>query len=474
MVFASPLFIFVFMPIFFIVYFLTNNQYKNRVLLIASLLFFLWGAPSFSFVIILSLVVDWQLGNLIFKYNAEVMKKKYFFVVSLILNIGMLGYFKYCNFFVDNINSLLRYFNIHVIEWTQVGLPIGISFLVFHKISYIIDVYRNVKKPTETISSYLIYILMFPMVIAGPIIKYQDIVDQIRKRNNSIDNIIQGLYRFVLGLTKKVWFADSFGNVADNIFSVPSGDVGFYHSWLGILCYTLQIYFDFSGYADMAIGLCKMMGFDIKENFNKPYISQNITEFWRRWHISLSNWMRDYIYIPLGGNRCSKFRNYFNLWVVFLISGLWHGASWTFVIWGAFHGLCIIFDKIFWLDFSKKIPRILNIFITFILIMFSWVLFRSETIDYALNFMRSMFSMFKQTVDPSLEILNISSSIYIMLLLGLIVVFIPMFTKFEKVVNKISWVKHDVFRIFIIVLLLILSISKCVSTTFSPFIYFRF
>ncbi|WP_157264626.1 MBOAT family O-acyltransferase [Paenibacillus oryzisoli] len=474
MVFSSPIFLFLFAPIFFIAYFLTVRKYRNLVALIGSVLFYSWGGPAFLSTLLISLLIDWHIVNSMNKEKDKSIRM-FYFLSALIMNIGLLLYFKYSNFFVENINSILIDLHIEPIKWAVVLLPIGISFIVFHKISYIIEVFRDEKKPTDKMVDYFLYILFFPMSIAGPIIKYQDISDQIKYREYRFEDIMYGSYRFSIGLFKKVWIADNVAIIADELFKVPPDSLSIGYAWIGVICYAVQIYFDFSGYADMAIGLSRIMGFKVMENFNMPYLSQNISEFWRRWHISLSSWMRNYIYIPLGGNRRSKIRSFFNLWVVFFISGIWHGANWTFVVWGVLHGILIISDKLFWLNFSKKIPKLLNILITFVFVLITWVFFRADSIGHALGYLKSMFNIFSKQSVFLTPTLYTDRSIVLIIIFSLVITFLPalnFYTYLENKSSRLLFSKYFMmpFSIFI----LLISIIKCVTNSFSPFIYFRF
>jgi alginate O-acetyltransferase complex protein AlgI len=476
MVFSSPLFLFLFAPVFFTIYFLTVKKYRNFVILCGSLFFYAWGGPSFISVLLISLLLDWHLVNAIHK-SEDIRIRKIYLIIALLINIVLLAYFKYVNFFISNINDVLHIFKLSELSWTNVVLPIGISFIVFHKISYIIEIYREEKEPTEKFSDYIIYILLFPMSIAGPIIKFKDISDQLNKRESRFSDILYGSFRFSIGLFKKVWIADNIAIVANQVFSVPTNELTIYFAWIGIICYAFQLYFDFSGYADMAIGLSRIMGFKVAENFNAPYISQNITEFWRRWHISLSSWMRNYIYIPLGGNRGSKIRTYFNLWVVFLISGLWHGANWTFVVWGIIHGLFIVADKLFWLKLSSKIPKWINITLTFALVLIAWVFFRSLTIHEAVRYLKTMFNF--TTIDTVIPIplksLDFSNLIIFIIILSFIITFFPATLMYNKFIHKYKKTfDSNAFKMIVTVIILFISITKCVTSSFSPFIYFQF
>ena len=392
MVFSSTIFLIYFLPFFLITYWLTPQRFRNITALFWSVLFYACGAPKFIFVLFCSIVVDFFLAKKI--YQSEIFLKKKYLLISMVLNVGLLLYFKYSNFFIENANVLLENLGLTGVHWTNLALPIGISFFTFQKISYIVDIFRGKNTPLKKISDLALYIILFPQLIAGPIVRYSEIKDQLQNRiaNENIDNRLNGFFRFSIGLAKKMLIANQMSILADTIFNIPAGILTMGQAWLGSLAYAFQIYFDFSGYSDMAIGLGLMMGFRFPENFNAPYISQSISEFWRRWHITLSNWMRDYLYIPIGGNRVkSKVRLYFNLWVVFLISGFWHGAAWTFIAWGIFHGAFLILDRLFLLRFYKMIGKPLSIIITFIITLVGWVIFRAETFPQAMSYIVTMF-----------------------------------------------------------------------------------
>jgi alginate O-acetyltransferase complex protein AlgI len=322
MVFSSSIFLYLFLPIFLLVYHLVARAYKNLIIVLGSILFYAWGAPSFVFFLIGLMVIDFYVVKA--QYQSQGVKRKQaLLITSVCLNLSALAYFKYSNFFVENLNVFTTsLFNIEI-PWMHVALPIGISFYTFHALSYSIDVYRGVHKPMEKLSEYILYILAFPQLIAGPIVRFNTIADQITNRKETLDDKLFGFFRFSIGLAKKMLIANSLGAQADAIMNLSPDTLSTTSAWVGIIAYTFQLYFDFSAYSDMALGLGKIMGFTFPENFNSPYIAQNITEFWRRWHISLSSWMRDYLYIPLGGNRVkTKSRAYLNLWIVFLLSGL--------------------------------------------------------------------------------------------------------------------------------------------------------
>ncbi|WP_273446741.1 MBOAT family O-acyltransferase [Neolewinella agarilytica] len=390
MVFSSILFLLYFLPVFLLVYTLVPARAKNAVLLAFSTLFYAWGAPVFVFVLVASTIIDFYLVRSLHLASAP-QKRKSWLLLSLGMNLGLLAYFKYANFFVDNVNAALTAAGIDAIAWTSVALPIGISFYTFQTLTYSIDVYRREMEPLERVSDYLVYILSFPQMIAGPIVRFQEVAAQLRERVTLPEDQLIGFVRFTLGLAKKVFIANVLGAEADRIFGLDaSPDMA--TAWLGAIAYAGQIYFDFAGYSDMAIGLGRMMGFRFPENFNSPYVATNITDFWRRWHITLGRWMRDYLYIPLGGNRVSsKARLYFNLWVVFLLSGLWHGASWNFVIWGAFHGTFLILDRLFLAKWTERMGRFPAAVLTCFIVIIGWVFFRMETFSGATDYLSAMF-----------------------------------------------------------------------------------
>ena len=472
MVFSSSLFLLYFLPIFLLFYYFADVKYKNYVALAASVFFYAWGAPTFIFIVAGSIVVDFFAVKEMHQSTGR--KKKLLVAFSILLNIGLLLYFKYANFFVENFNVMLEVFGGKPAEWTKVALPIGISFFSFQKMTYAVDVYRKVHTPLKRISDFALYILMFPQLIAGPIVRFNEIADQLvdRRYNENVDNRLTGFFRFALGLGKKVLIANVMGEYADSVFAIEPSAMTTATAWMGVLAYAFQIYYDFAGYSDMAIGLGRMIGFDFLENFNNPYISQNISEFWRRWHISLGRWMRDYLYIPLGGNRVSTRRMYFNLWFVFLISGFWHGAAWTFVIWGAFHGFFLIADRLFLLKFYSKIGKYPAIVITFVITLVGWVFFRAETLPYALDFIGRMFSF---TMGPAVYI---SQKVWIILIIGAFFGFWGAFGNIENWQLKLFAKKQELSTLVMMtlasVVLFVVSLAAITSSGFNPFIYFRF
>lgn len=456
-----------------LVYFTVDKKYKNPVILIGSIFFYAWGAPKFIFVILFTTFLDFYLVKWMDNI-ADNTKRKLLLTVSVTINVGLLFYFKYSNFFIDNVNHALSIFTTKQIHWTKLILPIGISFYTFETITYVVDVYRRVHKPLTKFWDYQLYIILFPKLIAGPIIRYHELADQISDRtsNETIDNKLTGFYRFALGLGKKVLIANQMGAVADAIFGSDYSQMDTLTAWVGSLAYTFQIYFDFSGYSDMAIGLGKMMGIKFPENFNNPYTSQSITEFWRRWHITLGNWMRNYLYIPLGGNRVSDMRVYFNLWLVFLASGLWHGASWSFIFWGAFHGLFLILERSFLGKILIKIGKIPSIAITFLIVNIGWVFFRVEKISDAFRFLKQMFT-FKINIETTFDA-EFLSWFFIAILFS----FFTITNWGQKIQNAIYFNSYSNKKHILVwgtsIVLFVLSVSTITSSGFNPFIYFRF
>jgi len=391
MVFSSALFLFYFLPAFLLLYFLTPTRFKNVVALVASIAFYAWGGLNFLALFLASVVVNFVLIH--FMDKADGWQKRIYLIMSIVINVAMLFYFKYANFFLENVSAVRTASGFSSLEWEQVVLPIGISFFTFEKLTYTIDVYRGVNKPLRSFWDFMLYIMLFPKMIAGPIVRFHEIAGQLTDRSafDTVDEKLAGLFRFGVGLAKKVLIANVLGQEADRIFGMNPTEVSAPLAWLGAIAYTFQIYFDFSGYSDMAIGLGRMMGFQFPENFNSPYVSRSITEFWQRWHITLGRWMRDYLYIPLGGNRVQPSRLYINLWTVFILSGFWHGAAWNFIAWGAFHGFWLIVDRLFWLRISQRLGM-LSIVPTFIITVIGWVLFRAESLSAALTWISRMFS----------------------------------------------------------------------------------
>lgn len=395
MPFSSLLFLFGFLPVFLICYFLTPDRYRNLTALLGSMLFYSWGAPNFVGILLAISWVDFVISKQIYRNPTGSKARKNWVTVGILINLGVLCYFKYSNFIVAEINTIGQLLSNHeYLHWLPVVMPIGISFIIFEEISYLVDVYRGTSAPANKFSTYALFLFLFPHSIAGPIFRWRDLEKQLLDRKHSIDLIFDGLIRFLFGLGKKVLIADRMATIANIAFGQDPASLPPMYAWLGIIAYTLQIYFDFSGYSDMAIGIGSMLGFKFKENFNAPYIASSITDFWRRWHISLSNWMRDYLYISLGGNRGTVAATYRNLFIVFLASGLWHGANWTFIGWGAYHGALLVLDRLFVEKYVHSyLPKSLSTWITIFLVMMGWVLFRSDSISYAAGYYKQLFSI---------------------------------------------------------------------------------
>ncbi|MCR5657954.1 MAG: MBOAT family protein [Bacteroidales bacterium] len=472
MVFSSNIFLFFFLPVFLILYYLTPRKIRNYTLLLFSLLFYAYGAPDFVLVLVGECIINYYLVKGMAKAKGERSKvKSVLCALSIVMSLGLLIYFKYANFIVENLNEMLGWFHHEPIGWMKVALPIGISFFTFQSITYTLDVYRGTTPPSEKLTDYVLYIMMFPQLIAGPIVNYNTVAAQLVSRESTMEGRTLGFYRFVIGLAKKVLIANTLALYADQVFGMNYAELSTGSAWLGILSYTMQIYFDFSGYSDMAIGLGMMMGFRFPENFNDPYTSKSITEFWKRWHITLGNFIMHYLYIPLGGNRKGKGRMYLNLWLCFLLSGLWHGASWNFVLWGAFHGFFICLDKL--ISGKRKVSRFpLSTLITFFLVMMGWVLFRVDDIAGAGRYFVALFS-FNGGLHGTTDAL-----FWTTLAIAVFFSFLTLSkwgqrlqdTIFaEHYSKRLSWVMFA-----ITLILLVLSTGALCVTDFNPFIYFRF
>jgi len=471
MVFSSNIFLFFFLPIFLIAYFVTPKKFRNYTLLLFSIVFYAYGAPDFVFLLVGECIVNYFLVRGMAK-TEKAKTKKLLCAFSIVMALGLLLYFKYANFFMENLNAVLGWVHHEPIGWMKVALPIGISFFTFQSITYTLDVYRGTTPPSHKLTDYVLYIMMFPQLIAGPIVNYNSVATQLVERTSTMEDRVVGFYRFVIGLAKKVLIANTMAAYADQVFGMNYGDLATGTAWIGILAYTFQIYFDFSGYSDMAIGLGKMMGFRFPENFNDPYTSRSVTEFWKRWHMTLGNFIMNYLYIPLGGNRRGKGRMYFNLWLCFLLSGLWHGASWTFVLWGAFHGLFICADKLLLKDALKKTGTIPSVVITFFLVAMGWVLFRVDTAADAGAFYQALFA-FKGG-------LTVAGDTHFWCIFAIAVVFsfltlLPFGQRLQDRIFADSYSKPLSWTMFAVTLVLfVLSAGSLCVSDFNPFIYFRF
>lgn len=474
MVFSSAVFLLYFLPVFLLVYYLIDRKYKNYTILIFSIFFYAWGAPKFIFAVLLSITANFYVVQWMHSIPDRAVKRL-LLSISVIINLGMLGYFKYANFFLENFNTIIQGFGIaNPIEWTRIALPIGISFFTFQSLTYSVDVYRKVHQPLKNLSDYILYILMFPQLIAGPIVRFNWVADQIVNRQETNDDRLLGMYRFVIGLAKKVLIANVMGAEADRVMALDVATIDSTTAWIGILAYTFQIYFDFSGYSDMAIGLGRMIGFSFPENFNNPYVSRSITEFWRRWHMTLGSWMRDYLYIPLGGSRVdTRRRLFFNLWFVFLVSGLWHGASWNFVIWGGFHGLFLILDRLFLLKLLEKSGKFISTLFTFFVVVMGWVVFRIEDFATAVIYYKRLF-----TFDFQKTPLETNRELLFMMAVAALFSWITVSGFGRRLQEKTFYSPYSLSRKAIMLIvtlsLFILSLASVTTSGFNPFIYFRF
>lgn len=468
-------FISIFLPLVMGLYLIVKKELKNAVLLLFSLIFYGWGEPRYLAIMLLTILINYFGAILVEKYEKY---KKLILILTIIGNLSFLIYFKYFNFIISNLNNI---FNLKI-ELLDIVMPIGISFYTFQAISYVVDVYRKEVPAQYNIYKLSLYISLFPQLIAGPIVKYHDIFSQIEKRSVDFQKITYGIKRFVFGLSKKVLIANTMGLVADKIFSYPADNFTTPVLWLGAICYSLQLYFDFSGYSDMAIGLGSIFGFKFLENFNYPYISKNITEFWRRWHISLSTWFKEYIYISLGGNRNGKLKTIRNLAFVFLLTGIWHGASWNFIIWGLWHGTFIILEKIINIkELEKKITSLWqkalsHIYCIFIFVI-GWVIFRLDNISYAKNYIKNMFCFNMSANNMGYPLSYFFDYYELLLLIVALICTMPIFKNIKTYTLKKESTKNKFLGFMInvyILILLILSISSIVASSYNPFIYFRF
>lgn len=497
MLFSSPIFIFLFLPVFLLVYFILPKKIRNFFLLIASLIFYSWGEGKLIAIMLTSSMIDYVAGlgiahgwrgkiNKLPEGGSRTRAQKMFLVLSLSGNLILLAFFKYFNFGIDNFNAVMNALGVHsaLFKDAHIILPLGISFYTFQSMSYTIDVYRGWATATRSVVNFIAFVTMFPQLVAGPIVRYADVAEQLIYRVISKDRFVYGIKRFIIGLSKKVLIANVCAAPADAIFSLPVGQLGFFASWLGVICYSLQIYFDFSGYSDMAIGMGHMIGFKFLENFNYPYIARSIKDFWRRWHISMSTWFRDYLYIPLGGNRISTGRTYFNLVVVFFITGLWHGASWNFVIWGLYHGLFLILERLGFGKILEKVWRPLNHFYVLIVVMVGWVFFRANDLGQAGAYLGSMFGFGNHASGWSTVSQYASSLTVLIIIIGIIgsTRLVPwlhakvhnLLSAKDSILANTSMFLYYGFSFVSLVALFIASAMQLAGDTYNPFIYFRF
>ena len=454
-----------FLPFVLTLYYITPRRFRNLTLFIVDLVFYAWGEPRLVILMLFSILLNYTSGILIGINREKKGLARFIFILSVILNLGLLGFFKYAGFIGETLNMVMPFLNIPILE---IALPIGISFYTFQTMSYTIDVYKNTVKVQKNIITFGTYVSLFPQLIAGPIVRYEDVAEQLMHRKETLQGFTDGVKLFLIGLSKKVLLANEMGNLWDAVreSGTQSGALG---SWVGIIAYTFQIYFDFCGYSEMAMGLGKMFGFDFLKNFDYPYISKSITEFWRRWHISLGTWFREYVYIPLGGNRKGLYRQIINIAVVWFLTGLWHGASWNFILWGLYFGVLLMIEKLFMLKVLKKAPAIISHIYSIIIILFGWVLFYFENLNEMGIFLARMFGSdgFMMSGDISVKIIS-----YIPLLIVSAITSTPLISKlYHKIKSKpILYVIDNAGC----VLALLLCTAALVSSDYNPFLYYKF
>jgi len=490
MPFSSLLFLSVFLPAFLAAYWVSPRAVKNTVALLFSIAFYAWGAPRLLPVVLALGVIDYWLGHVVARTRAAARdakgdelrarlerRSRHILAAGITMHLSVLAYFKYSNFLVGETNAVLAHLPTAVhIAWKEVPLPIGISFLTFEEISYLVDVYRGDARPARSVGRYLLFLMLFPHSIAGPIFRWKDLETQLDTREHSLALVTAGFARFTLGLAKKVLVADAAAVAVDAIFAAPPHAVGARLAWIGAVAYTLQIYFDFSGYSDMAIGLGKMAGFRFKENFDAPYISASITEFWKRWHISLSTWLRDYLYVPLGGNRHGERRTRLNVLIVFTLSGLWHGAAWTFVVWGIYHGLLSVAERTALVKRTRAaLPRALNVALTLVLVVIGWVFFRAPTMAVAWNVLRAMFGLRPGDVVLTDFLVRgrILPDFHVAILVVAAAAALAPVAFGEDRVRSIESRLRPI-ALVLVPFALVLSIAQLVNAGFTPLIYFKF
>ena len=478
MVFSSTVFLFLFLPVALGLYFLSPGRFKNHVLLACSLFFYAWGEKAFVLVMLATILVNYAYGLLIDRFRGE-RRSKIILGIAVATNLGFLISFKYANFLTDNLNHLLTFIGAGTLHLAPVHLPIGISFFTFQAISYVIDVSRGDVPVQRNLVRMALYKSLFPQLIAGPIVRYREVAGEIVHRVVSLTGFAEGVRRFIAGLAKKMLIANTLAGPADAIFALPPGQLTTGLAWLGVACYTLQLYFDFSGYSDMAIGLGRMFGFHFGENFNYPYVAKSITEFWRRWHISLSTWFRDYLYIPLGGNRVSEARTYFNLAIVFFLCGLWHGASWNFIVWGLFHGVLLIVER---LGLSSLLARAwapLRHLYVVLLVMTGWVFFRAPTLSMSVDCIAAMLGQAHGEAIDQHAGMYLNAEVVLTLIIGAVgatPVLPAVRAAVAAITERMGAARHAVciVEVALYSLILLLSTVSLASGTHNPFIYFRF
>ncbi len=466
MVFSSIVFLYIFLPVMLLVYFIVPKKYKNAVMIFASLIFFAWGEIRYIFIMLLLAVMDYWCGKKIDKYYENKTKRRIYLAIDVIVNLLILFFFKYADFIITNINGITG-LNIPLLN---IPLPIGVSFNTFQSLSYIIDVYKGTVKCEKSFYNYLTYTTLFPQIIAGPIVRYETVDEELVDKKISLNNFSNGMKRFIIGLGKKVLIANNIGLLWNIIENGNYSELSMFLSWIGIIAFALQIYFDFSGYSDMAIGLAQIFGMVFDENFNYPYIANSITDFWRRWHITLSSWFRDYIYIPLGGNRKGLPKQIRNILIVWFLTGAWHGASWNFILWGVYFGVILIIEKLFLLKILEKLPNIIKHIYAIVLILISWVIFAFEDLSKVVEYIRAMFA--GGTIFNSESIYYFKNYIFI-IIIG-IICSLPVWKKLKEKIDKRNSTVLEILTSLGYVAIFILCTASLVTDSFNPFLYFRF
>ena len=464
---------FIFLPVVLILYFVAPRKVRNLILFLFSLFFYAWGEPKYVFLMLFSITLDYTVGRVIDHYYRQGNRKKakHALLVSIITNLSILVFFKYADFIIGSVNGILG----SNIPMLKIPLPIGISFFTFQTMSYSLDVYKGATRVQKNWMYYGTYVSMFPQLIAGPIVQYKTIAEQMQYRRENTNDFVAGIHRFMVGVAKKVLLANNIGLLCDYIMALPVGKLPIGTAWLGALAYTFQIYFDFSGYSDMAIGLGKMFGFHFLENFNYPYSAKSITEFWRRWHISLSSWFREYVYIPLGGNRKGAWNQVRNICLVWLLTGIWHGAHWNYVLWGVYYGLFLILEKFVWKKWLEKIPSVLQRSYTLLVVIISWVIFKCEDLSLCIAYLKAMFGGNRQGLFDSETIYLFYNHAVLLLLLILGSTMLPKKAA-GRVMAKLgarSWIPVLLKTAFYGGIFVI-SVAYLVDATYNPFLYFRF
>ncbi len=468
MVFSSLTFIFVFLALTLGLYYLVPKRYKNAILFVSGIVFYAWGEPIYVWVMVLSTMIDYTAGRFMHKYDDKDNIRKLCLIVSLVMNLGLLGVFKYSSFIVENINTI---FHLTLTD-PQLPLPIGISFFTFQSMSYTIDLYRRNIKVQKNLLTFTTYVTLFPQIVAGPIVRYSDVENELEHRDIGVSSAAAGIGIFVKGLAKKVILANGIGAVWTAVKAMDYSQISVATAWIGILAFTFQIYYDFSGYSDMAKGLGRMLGFHFPDNFKHPYTARSVSDFWRRWHITMGSWFKNYVYIPLGGSRCASWKKYRNLFIVWMLTGLWHGASWNFVLWGLYFGLILILERLFLQKLLDKLPRFFQTLYTFLLVVFGWVLFEMNSISSIGGYFAAMFGFGASGFIDSYAKFTLLNNAVMFLLCA-----IGSTTLVDRITVRASKKYHKATAVVLPFLqtgTLLVCIAFLVNASYNPFLYFNF